>query len=269
MFVERARDQRAVDQHRRQSAPRRGCRSRSGRPGRCGTARRPRRRAPAASTGAQARGRRRGEARELGRDLPQQPHLREDRRHAAVEHRRQRLAAIGVHAAQVLGRQLDRRQRVLDLVRDLPRHLGPRLEPVRAFELAALRLQLGGHAVEGVDQPPQLVGRLARRSRASKSPRAIRRVARVSRLTGSAMRSAIESPIAGAEQDEEQRAEVHAAIELVDLALDLALPVGERHRQDRRRGRRRAPAPPRSCRRTVPMRSSPTKLGSRSSTIAR
>ena len=42
--------------------------------------------------------------------------------------------------------------------------------------------------------------------RASKSPRAMRRVARVSRRTGSAMRSAIDSPIAGAEQDEEQRA---------------------------------------------------------------
>ena len=61
----------------------------------------------------------------------------------------------------------------------------------------------------------------------------MRRVARVSRRTGSAMRSAIDSPIAGAEQDEEQRREVDAAIELVDLALDLALAVGERHGQDR------------------------------------
>ena len=61
---------------------------------------------------------------------------------AAVEHRPERLAAVGVHAPQVLGRELDRRQRVLDLVRDLPRHLGPRLEAVRAFELIALRLQL-------------------------------------------------------------------------------------------------------------------------------
>ena len=75
----------------------------------------------------------------------------------------ERLAAIGVHAAQVLGRELDRRQRVLDLVRDLPRHLGPGLEPVRALELIALRLQLGRHAVERVDQAAQLVGRCARR----------------------------------------------------------------------------------------------------------
>ena len=54
---------------------------------------------------------------------------------AAFEHRPERLAAIGVHAPQVLGGELDRRQRILDLVRHLPRHLGPRLEPVRAFEL--------------------------------------------------------------------------------------------------------------------------------------
>ena len=54
---------------------------------------------------------------------------------AALEHRAERLAAVGVHAAQVLGRELDRRQRILDLVRHLARHLGPRLEAVRPFEL--------------------------------------------------------------------------------------------------------------------------------------
>ena len=68
-------------------------------------------------------------------------------------------AAIDVHAPQVLGGQLDRRQRVLDVVRDLPRHVGPRLEPLRALELAALPLQVGGHLVEVLDQPPQLVRR--------------------------------------------------------------------------------------------------------------
>ena len=133
------------------------------------------------------------EARELGRDLPQQPHLREDRVDAVVEHRRQRLAAIVVHAPQVLGRQLDRRQRVLDVVRDLPRHVGPRLEAVRALELAALALQVGRHAVEVLDQPPA-----ARRpmrgddARARGRRAAMRRVARVSRCTGSAIRSAIQ-----------------------------------------------------------------------------
>ena len=54
--------------------------------------------------------------------------------------------------------QLNRRQRVLDVVRDLTRHVGPRREPVRALELDALALQIGGHAVEGLDQPAELVG---------------------------------------------------------------------------------------------------------------
>ena len=109
--------------------------------------------------GRAARGGRGGEARELAGDLPQQPDLPEDRGHAAVEHRPERRAAIDVHAPQVLGGQLNRRQRVLDLVRDLARHLGPGLEPVRAFELIALRLQLRRHAVERVDQPAELVRR--------------------------------------------------------------------------------------------------------------
>ena len=106
-----------------------------------------------------ARGRRRREARELRRDLTQQPDLPEDRVDAALEHRPERLAAIRVDAPQVFRRQLDRRQRVLDLVRDLARHLGPGLEAMRALELIALRLQLRRHAVERVDQPAQLVGR--------------------------------------------------------------------------------------------------------------
>ena len=80
--------------------------------------------------------RRRREARELGRDLAEQPHLTEDRVHAAFEHAPERLALVGMHAEEVLGGQLDRRQRVLDLVRHLARHLGPGFEPVRALELA-------------------------------------------------------------------------------------------------------------------------------------
>ena len=134
---------------------------------------------------------RRGEVRELRRDLAQQRDLRQDRLDALLEHRAERLAAVGVHAAQVLGVELNRRQRVLDFVRHLPGHLGPRLEAVRALELAALPLQLGRHLVEVLDQPAQLVGRRRDATRTSKSPRAMRRVARVSRLTGSAMRSAI------------------------------------------------------------------------------
>ena len=47
------------------------------------------------------------------------------------------------------------------------------------------------------------------------------------------MRSAIDRPDAGAEQNEEQRREMHAAVELVDLALDFVLAEGERHGQHR------------------------------------
>ncbi len=65
-------------------------------------------------------------------------------------------------ALEVLGRELDWRERVLDLVRYLPGHLRPGLEPMRAFELRALRLELRRHAVERVHQPPELVGRLDR-----------------------------------------------------------------------------------------------------------
>ena len=64
----------------------------------------------------------------------------EDGGDALVEHRRQRPAAIDVHPLRVLGGQLNRRQRVLDVVRHLARHVGPRLEALRAFELAALSL---------------------------------------------------------------------------------------------------------------------------------
>jgi len=102
---------------------------------------------------------RRCKARELGRDLAQQLHLRQDRRDAVVQNGRQRAPAIDVHALRVLGRQLDRRQRVLDLVGDLTRHVGPRFEPLRAFELRALTLEVLGHLVEVLDQAAKLVRR--------------------------------------------------------------------------------------------------------------
>ena len=66
--------------------------------------------------------------------------------------------SIGMHAVQVLGIELNRRQRVLDFVRHLPRHFRPRLESVRALELAALPLELSGHPVEVLHQTPQFVG---------------------------------------------------------------------------------------------------------------
>ena len=140
-----------------------------------------------------------------------------------VEHGAQRLAAVGVHAAQVLGRELNRRQRILDLVRDLARHLRPGLEAMRAFELDALRLELGGHAVEGVHQPAQLVGRLDGDARVEVAARdAAGRAGQPAHRIGDALGH--RQPDRRAEQDEEQRREMDAAIELVDLALDFPLP---------------------------------------------
>jgi hypothetical protein len=92
---------------------------------------------------------------------------------------------------RVLGGQLDRRQRVLDVVRDLARHVGPRLEPLRALELGALPFQIGRHLVEVLDQAPQLVRRRRGDARVEIAA-GDARVARVRRLTGSAMRSAIQ-----------------------------------------------------------------------------
>ena len=131
---------------------------------RCDTDRPPRRPAPADRPARAARWATRRSSRTPTEICRSSRTCAEDRGDAALEHRPERLAAIGVHAPQVLGGQLNRRQRILDLVRDLPRHLGPGFEPVRPFELVALRLQLGRHAVERVDQAAQLVGRLARRS---------------------------------------------------------------------------------------------------------
>ena len=172
-----------------------------------------------------------GEAGKLGRDLTEQLDLREDRRHAFVEHRRERAAAIEVHPLRVLRRQLDRRQRVLDVVRDLPGHVGPRLQPLRALELASLALEVRGHLVEVLDQPPQFVRggrRHARVEIAARNPTRRPRQA-VHRIGDS-----FGHPVAerGAEQAEQHEPGQHAPIELVDLLLDLLPPVGHRHGDD-------------------------------------
>ena len=83
----------------------------------------------------------------------------QDRRDALVERRRERPALVHVDALRVLGGQLNRRQRVLDVVRDLPRHLGPGFEPLRALEFGALALQIVRHPVEVLHEPPEFVGR--------------------------------------------------------------------------------------------------------------
>ena len=92
MLVDGARQQHAIDGHRRQAGRRRRASMRDAIADADAIriddlvqqlARRRRRRRP--------RRRRRAEARELRGDLPQQPHLRQDRVDAVVEHRRQRL----------------------------------------------------------------------------------------------------------------------------------------------------------------------------------
>ena len=64
-----------------------------------------------------------------------------------------------MYAQQVLGTQLNRRQRVLDVVGDLPGHVGPGGQAVGAFQFRPLTLEVGHHAVEGLDQLPQFIRR--------------------------------------------------------------------------------------------------------------
>ncbi len=187
---------------------------------------------------------------------------------AAFEDAAERAALVGVDAEQVFRRQLDRRQRILDFVRDLPRHLRPGFQAMGAFELAALRLQLAGHAVERVDEPAQLVDGANRNPRVEVAARdALRRARQPPDRIGDALGQ--RQPERGAEQDEAEHREVHAAIEIVDLALDVALPQRRRHGQDPLAG-----LPVRTGVAAIrygiaPSWSSSTKLGSRSRTMAR
>ena len=131
----------------------------------------------------------------------------------------------------MFGIQLNRRQRVLDLVRDLSGHLGPGLEAVRAFELRPLPLEIARHRVEVLHQPAQLVGRrgsdagveIAARDPSRGARQAIHRI-------GDALGHRISD--AGAAKNEQQRCQEHAAIQRLDLLLDLLLPRRQRHRED-------------------------------------
>ena len=138
---------------------------------------------------------------------------------------------VGVDAPQVLGGELDRRQRVLDLVGHLARHLGPGGQPVAALEVAPLPVQVAGHLVEGLDQVAQLV--LARR--ASRAPRgrraAMRRVASVRSRIGPEMRRAIDWASSGRGRRNRIEARRIGAVQVVEHGLDLALraaPAGSR-----------------------------------------
>ena len=57
----------------------------------------------------------------------------------------------------MLGVELDRRQRILDLVGHLARHLGPRIQTVGVFEFGPLPREIACHAIEIIDQPAELV----------------------------------------------------------------------------------------------------------------
>ncbi len=94
-----------------------------------------------------------------------------------------------------------------------------------------LPLQIGGHLVEVLDQPPQFVRRGGGDARVEIAARDAPRRARqpVHRIG-----DPLGHPVAerGAEQAEEHEAGQHATIELVDLLLDLLLPVRHRHGDD-------------------------------------
>ena len=131
----------------------------------------------------------------------------------------------------MLGGELNRRQRILDLVRDLPRHLGPRLEPVRALELDALGLELARHAVERVHQAAQLVDRPHGNAGVEiAAGDALRRAGQPPDRVGNALGE--RQADGGAEEDEAEHREVDAAIEIVDFPFDVPLPEGRRHGQD-------------------------------------
>ena len=148
-----------------------------------------------------------------------------------VEHGAHRFAAVGVHPAEVLGGELNRCQRILDFVRNLARHLRPGLQAMRPFELDALGFELGGHAVEGVHQPAELVGRLDGDARVEVAARdAAGRAGQAAHGIGDALGH--RQPDRRSQQHEEQRREMDPAIQLVDLALDFPLAKRERHRDE-------------------------------------
>ena len=81
-----------------------------------------------------ARGRHARELRELVHQPLERLDFADDRRRAFVDERTRRLGRLREMASEPLGAELNRRQRVLDLVRQPPRHLTPGRGSLRANE---------------------------------------------------------------------------------------------------------------------------------------
>ena len=276
---ERARDERAIDEHRRQRRWDVDVEPDAVAAGRRGTARRSRAAAPARATTA---GRAVGDEAKLENsdaicrssltcvrivlDALLEHRTSGSPRSACTRRRCSALSWIGVSGFLIS----------CATCRAISAHASSRL---RALELGALPLQLARHAVEVLDQPAQLVGRRRGDAGVEIAARDAPRGARqpVHRV-GDALGHRVAEP--GAAEDEEQRAEEHAAVERVDLRLDLALPRRQRHGEDAprscgrsaawprrgtrsRRSARARPWPPRSAARAHGRRRRGVRVGSR------
>ncbi len=113
----------------------------------------------------------------------------------------------------------------------LARHVGPGFQALRPFELGALPLEIGRHAIEILDQTAQLIGgrrrdtrvEIAARDAAGRARQAVDRV-------GNALGHPVAQP--GAYQDEQDEGRPDPAIEIVALLIQLALPQCQRNGDD-------------------------------------
>src|SRR5690606_9878669 len=92
------------------------------------------------------------------RDLAEPVDLREDLLHVAVQDRAKILLPVRVRAPEVLDRELDGRERVLDLVSDLPRHLAPGEYPRGPLLLGSRLAKPPDHSLERTEQLAELLG---------------------------------------------------------------------------------------------------------------
>ena len=137
-----------------------------------------------------------------------------------------------MHTLQMFGRELNRREWVFDVVCNLARHVGPRLQLMRAPEFGALVPQSGGHAVEVRHQSPQLVGGVGDDADIEATGCDLPRGAsEAGHRVSHSLRDPGTKP--GGEQHDADSAKQHAAVEVGDFALNLLLSWRQRHRQHR------------------------------------